>query len=248
VVYSDYVDLVPGNVNTQDDVIASDSAPLKDEGWGMSEIMRASWAAAKVNRKFKADLWDELKNPKSFTRGHPNDWRMNWMRAAVSFTATRGGPLGQPGDKVEILQEFFVPLDRFTNMLDDMRTVLRAGNKAGINLLSCTVRMVQQDKTGTVLAYAPKSKMVCIALDATVPVDNATGTRAPSAAVRSVFSGLIDKAIGHGGTFYLPYWRFASQDQFDQGYPGGKAGLRAAIATYDPQRKFWNSFLEQYLG
>lgn len=248
VVYCDYVDFAQSNADIpQSGRLPDPNAPLKEEGWGTSEILRASWAAARSDARFKAELWAELKNPKSFTRQYPNDWRINWMRVAVSFTATRGGPVNKKGDKVEILQEYFVPLAKFKDMVKELRKALRAGNPAGINLLFCTIRLVQQEKTGTVLSYARSSRMVCIALDATVPVDGKTGTRAPTAAVRETFSGLIDHAIGLGGTFYLPYWRFANKDQFDAGYPGAKAALLAAIQKYNPQRKFCNSFLQEYI-
>jgi decaprenylphospho-beta-D-ribofuranose 2-oxidase len=222
--------------------------PLKDEGWGMGEILRASWAAAKSDADFKEYLWNELNSNDSITRLRFADWRLNWMRAEVSFSATRGGPVGQAGDSVEILQEYFVPLEKFEAMLDAIRIALKPGNAAGIALLTSTVRLVQKDEVATALAYAGGSKMVCIALDATVPLDQTTGKRAPTQEVTKVFRALIDQAIALKGTFYLPYYCFATPDQFKAAYPGGSTKLLAAISTYDPHKKFWNEFLEAYLG
>jgi hypothetical protein len=79
----------------------------------MGEILRASWAAAKSDADFKEYLWNELNSNDSITRLRFADWRLNWMRAEVSFSATRGGTCGQAGDSVEILQEYFVPLEKF---------------------------------------------------------------------------------------------------------------------------------------
>lgn len=261
VLSADYVEFFPDTSNfpREGEGPLNPGAPLKEEGWGTSEILRAGWVAGMVDPKFKQMFWDELKNPLSpmdnYVEGvggtigqkHLPDWRQNWMRASVSFTASHGGPGADGHDRVEILQEYFVPPEHFDEMIGAMRAALKPGNAAGIDLLTCTVRLVQPDDV-TALSYARGGKRVCIALEATVRLDRASGIRAPTQATVLAFRGLIDKAISLHGSFYLPYYRFATPDQFKAGYPGGAEALLAAIQKYDPQRKFWNSFLQEYVG
>lgn len=237
VVYADYVENPGGDY----------SLGLKDETWGTSEVLRASWSAATQDAKFQKALWREIKNlrfnPSRISMSH----RINWMRAAVSFTASRGDPDGSGLDRVEMLQEYFVPVEEFVSMLSAIRQHLAPGNKADIRLLTCTVRVVQaeSDACQTALPYAPATR-VCLALEASVPLRGKGRARGPTAQAMAVFSQLIDEVLMRGGNFYLPYYKFASQAQFQRAYPNGTATLHAAVAKYDPQRKFNNEFLKHF--
>lgn len=232
VVYADYVENAGGAY----------TLALKDEAWGTSEVLRASWSAATQDAKFQQALWNEIKglrfNPSHASMHH----RMNWMRAAVSFTASRGDPGGPRPDRVEMLQEYFVPVGQCLAMLAAMRTHLAPGNAAGIRLLTCTVRVVQPDAHHTALSYAPDVR-VCLALEASVPLVGKDHARAPTAEAANVFRALIDAVLGLGGTYYLPYYPFATSAQFHAAYPHARATLQAAADTYDPQRVFSNTFL-----
>lgn len=233
VVYADYVEN-PGGAH---------ALALKDEAWGTSEVLRASWSAATQDAKFQKALWKEIKglrlNPSHATMHH----RMNWMRAAVSFTASRGDPGGTRPDRVEMLQEYFVPVGQLLAMLAAMRTHLAPGNAAGIRLLTCTVRVVQPDKCHTALSYAPDVR-VCLALEASVPLKGVGHERAPTAEAADVFRLMIDAALALGGNYYLPYYPFATSAQFQKAYPKGQTRLQAAANEYDPDRAFSNEFLK----
>jgi hypothetical protein len=103
--------------------------------------------------------------------------------------------------------------------------------------------VVQPDVCHTALSYAPDVR-VCLALEASVPLNGTGHARAPTKEAADVFRLLIDAALGLGGNFYLPYYPFATPAQFQAGYPHGKASLQAAAEQYDPQRAFSNEFLK----
>jgi len=57
---------------------------------------------------------------------------------------------------------------------------------------------------------------------------------------------MIDAALKHGGTYYLPYQLHASAAQFAAAYPPAEA-FRAVKRTVDPQGRLSNSLWQRYL-
>lgn len=89
--------------------------------------------------------------------------------------------------------------------------------------------------------------MVCIAMDAAVGVQATAEGPAPDATARRWALESTAHALACGGTYYLPYFRFADRALFRKAYPGWQE-QQGAIANYNPARRFWNSFLDQYLN
>lgn len=248
VVYADYVEENPEPYNPAFE--ESNDFSLKDEAWGTSELLRASWAAASEseNEKFQSMLWKEIKALKQSNVRISQ--RLNWMRAAVSFTVSRGNPERHPPaapDRVAMLQEYFVPLDKFQPMLATMREAFAPGNAAGVRLLTCTVRWVQKQQVNTALNYAPEGR-VCLALEAMVPLEGQGIQRAPQAPAKALFQTLIRRAIALDGTYYLPYYPFAEVADFQNTYGAGATILKDARQKYDPNGRFDNVFLNTYLA
>eukprot|EP01041_Mallomonas_annulata_P032006 gene32006-54418_t len=57
---------------------------------------------------------------------------------------------------------------------------------------------------------------------------------------------LIDLALQHGGTYYLPYQRHATPAQFAAAYPQADQ-FRATKAVWDPAGRMRNMLWAQYL-
>lgn len=57
---------------------------------------------------------------------------------------------------------------------------------------------------------------------------------------------LIDAALSVGGTYYLPYRKVATQEQFEKAYPRA-VKYRALKKKYDPTGRFSNTFLKDML-
>jgi len=135
----------------------------------------------------------------------------------------------------DILQEYFIPYDRMPEFVDGLRSVVRR-NKA--NLLNVTIRTVHKD-TVTALPYA-KQDMFGFVLYFNVGFDEKENE-----ILRKTTTDLIDVAASAGGTFYLPYQLFYSQEQLRRAYP--EVGpFFAAKKKYDPIELFSNKFYEKY--
>ncbi len=135
----------------------------------------------------------------------------------------------------EILQEYFVPPEKFTDFLDRIKPILRAAHP---DLLNITVRKVKAD-SGTVLAYAREDVFALVMYfhqELGVPAD---------AHMQVCTRQLIDVALACGGTYYLPYRLQASTAQFERAYPRARAFF-AAKRKYDPAGVFQNEFYLRY--
>lgn len=137
----------------------------------------------------------------------------------------------------EILQEYFVPLNTIDTFIALLRTAIR---DYGINMLNISIRYVPQDAT-TLLSYAPQ-EMFSVVLFINLPTDSITMKHA-----QEWTRLLIDGALNLGGTYYLPYLRLATQEQFEKAYPQS-AQLKSVKNQYDPHNKFMNCFTQQYLS
>lgn len=135
----------------------------------------------------------------------------------------------------DILQEYFVPFDKFPEFVDALRAIVQQ-NQA--NLLNVTIRTVHQDKI-TALPYA-KQDMFALVL-----YFNVKFNEQENESLRKTTSELIDAALAAEGTFYLPYQLFYSPAQLQKSYPEIDASF-AAKAKYDPAGLFTNKFFEKY--
>lgn len=206
---------------------------LKTEEWGDTELLRAAWAAARQGYSpLRKDIWNEVaKQQQTGT-----DSRMNWMRAAISFTSHRGEK------ETDILQEYFVPVDRFSEMLGKLRQIFQARN---VNVLSATVRLVHPEAQPVNLSYCSSAPMVSIAIDTSVAIIGSPHVPAP--AVFVWVNEAIDAALGLGGTYYLPYFRFAPNTSFQRAYPR-HAAQAVAIGKFNEGGRWSNEFLRQYFA
>lgn len=137
---------------------------------------------------------------------------------------------------VDVLQEYFIPVDKLGDFIRDMRTILPIHTDPA--LMNVSIRSVAEDKD-TFLRYADE-EMFGLVLSLRV----GTGTDG-DAALAALASDLIDKAIGLGGTFYLPYRLHSTPDQLLRAYPKAPAFF-ALKRKYDPGEVFQNKFYETY--
>ncbi len=136
----------------------------------------------------------------------------------------------------DIIQEYYVPIDRFVPFMDQFRDILVAGR---MNVLSSTVRYVQPDSTPA-LAYAPRGDVFAI-----IQMSNVGLSSEDQAHAESVTQRLVDAALENGGTYYLTYQLYPTPEQLHRAYP------KAAMAFerkrfYDPDETFSSQFYEKY--
>jgi FAD/FMN-containing dehydrogenase len=140
-------------------------------------------------------------------------------------------------DDTDILQEYFLPHERFAEFVEGLRAIV-AREKA--NLLNVTVRGVERD-TVTALPYAPQGAFALV-----LYFNQALNIPACQVLERTT-NALIDLVIRLGGRFYLPYQLYYSAEQLHAAYPE-VADLFAAKLRYDPARILSNTFYERYSG
>jgi FAD/FMN-containing dehydrogenase len=138
-------------------------------------------------------------------------------------------------DSTDVLHEYFVPRQRLAGFVDAMRAIIPSHNA---NLLNVTVRSVHQD-TDTFLRYADRPMMAFVMLFVQ------ERTPAGEQRMQAVTRDLIDAAIAHGGSYYLPYRLHATPAQFHQAYPRARAFFTAK-RKYDPGELFQNQFYVKY--
>ena len=134
----------------------------------------------------------------------------------------------------DILQEYFLPPDQLAAFLTDAAHVLRAHEAV---LLSGSIRSVNPDDIS--LTYA-RSHRLSVVLYLSQHVDH-SGVEDMQDLTRT----LIDLALAHGGTFYLPYQQHYTRAQLEAGYPQIDEFF-AMKRSYDPHLLLMNTFYSRY--
>ncbi|MFS0671572.1 FAD-binding oxidoreductase [Ornithinibacillus sp. 179-J 7C1 HS] len=155
--------------------------------------------------------------------------RNNAMRGASKFMEYDNAR------KTEILQEYFVPVDKFTSYLDDLRVVLE---KEDLNLLNITVRYVNEDEEA-VLSYAKEDMFALVLLI------NQGRDKKEIEQTEKVIQKMIDVTLKHNGSYYLPYYSYPTQAQMDEAYPRNKEFFEQK-KQFDPNELFMNLFYKEY--
>lgn len=135
----------------------------------------------------------------------------------------------------DILQEYFIPQDQMKSFVDGLRNTVQ---KNGANLLNVTIRIVHDDKVSA-LPYAKGDRF------AFVLYFNQKLNAEDAEILRKTTIDLIDVAEGVGGTYYLPYQLYYSQDQLHKSYPEID-DFFAQKRTFDPNELFSNTLYETY--
>jgi FAD/FMN-containing dehydrogenase len=135
----------------------------------------------------------------------------------------------------EMITEVFVPRSDLVRFVDDVREGLRAER---IELIYGTIRLIEKEEE-TFLPWARES-YVCVVFNVHVPH---TAECVAKAARDCQF--LIDRAIAHGGRYFLTYHRWARRDQVEACYPEFPEFLRLK-RKYDAEGCFQSNWYRHY--
>ena len=138
-------------------------------------------------------------------------------------------------DATYVLEEYFVPNERFDEFVPAMRAIFR---RHRVNVLNVSIRHARPDKE-TLLSWAPREVFAFVVYykqktDAASQREVGTWTRE-----------LVDAALRVGGSYYLPYQLHATRSQFLRAYPRAPEffGLKKRL---DPANKFRNMLWDKY--
>lgn len=134
-----------------------------------------------------------------------------------------------------VLQEYFLPVDSLAPFVRDMRRIL---HDSGVCAVNVSIRHANAEPA-PYITWAPRETFAfvlyyrqSVSSDAQRQVGH--WTRA-----------LIDAALAHGGTYYLPYQPHATRAQFARAYPRA-AELFAVKQHVDPEGRFTNVLWDLY--
>ncbi len=143
--------------------------------------------------------------------------------------------LGRTTRSSEMLTELYVPRTALPSFLSDVRGDLR---QRGLPVIYGTIRLIEQDRE-TFLPWA-RGNWACVTFNLCV-----THTSGGVNDAAQVFRKLIDRAIGHGGSFFLTYHRWATRRQVHSCYPQFEEFLRLKRAA-DPEEIFQSDWYRHY--
>lgn len=157
-----------------------------------------------------------------------------WRNYESSYDASALEPASR-AESTYALQEYFVPVDRFTGFVERLAGIVR---KHHANVVNVSVRHAAAD-TESLLAWARGEVFAFV-------VYYKQGTSPQERASADVWSReLVDAALSEGGRYYLPYQLHATADQFNRAYPAFPEFL-ALKRRLDPSNKFTNAMWMKY--
>ncbi len=135
----------------------------------------------------------------------------------------------------EMITELYVPRARLVDFMAAAREDFR---RHAVDLVYGTIRLIRRDEDAF-LAWA-REDYACVIFNLHVDHDAAGLARA-----RVDFQRLIDRAIEHGGSYFLTYHRFARRDQLLACYPEMPEFLRRKRAL-DPEERFSSNWYRHH--
>jgi FAD/FMN-containing dehydrogenase len=143
--------------------------------------------------------------------------------------------LGAGARGSEMITEVYVPRAELARFMEETCADFRA---RGTELIYGTVRLIEKDDE-SFLAWA-RDRYACVVFNLHV-----AHTRAGIEKARSDFRRLIDRAVCHGGSYYLTYHRWATREQVLACYPQFPEFLRLK-RSYDPAETFQSDWYRHY--
>jgi len=165
---------------------------------------------------------------------HDTITRNNAMRSESTFME-----FTKPG-QVEVLQEFFIPVENFEEYISELKPLLTSDDHdEDIKIHNITVRYAAQEEV-TSLHYATKDMLGLVVL-----IQHGVENKDIEEA-KEMIRKWTDLTIKLGGTYYLPYYPYQTEEQFQTAYPNWK-NFQEEKRRRDPNNVFQNLFYEHYL-
>lgn len=138
-------------------------------------------------------------------------------------------------NEVDILQEYYIPVKNLVPFIKDLSKMLSV---CGMATLNVSLRIVHQEDI--ILNYAPHQTMFAVVLYL-----NQQTTDKGIARMQKLTRKIIDLALAHEGTFFLPYQLYYSPEQLKKAYPMIDEFFTLK-KKFDPNEIFTNTFYESY--
>jgi FAD/FMN-containing dehydrogenase/uncharacterized membrane protein YhaH (DUF805 family)/SAM-dependent methyltransferase len=185
--------------------------------WAISEMPWGKW-----RREFLID-------PLLFARR-----TVRWRNYEAGYDVAELEPPSRK-QRTYVLQEYFVPVERFDDFVPKMAEIL---HRHRVNVINVSVRHALADP-GSLLAWAKGETFAFVLYYKQRTRENAR------VRVGVWTRELIEAALAVGGTYYLPYQPHATHEQFHRAYPRAKE-LFALKDSLDPDFRLRNVLWDKY--
>ena len=164
-------------------------------------------------------------------------WADSQLSAAYvdNYHADLDRAVGATTPGSEMITEIYVQRTQLCAFMEAARDVLRPRRA---NVIYGTVRLIEKDDE-TFLAWA-RDRYACVIFNLHI---EHTPQKIEQAA--AAFRDLIDLGVGHGGSYYLTYHRWARRDQVERCYPQMPEFL-ALKRQHDPSERFQSTWYRHY--
>lgn len=210
---------------TSDPVTVPDRLMPRQESYRASrfgQTVVTGWPGGKEIREHVLDPW--------VYRGSPVVWR----NYEASYDVRELEPKSRE-KRTYVLQEYFVPVDRFGDFVPRMREIFQRND---VNVVNVSIRHATPDP-GTLLAWAPGETFAFV-----VWYKQRTDAEGRAKVARWTRE-MADAALASGGRWYLPYQPHATPEQFAAAYPRSPEFF-ALKRRLDPNNRFRNKLWDRY--
>jgi FAD/FMN-containing dehydrogenase len=135
----------------------------------------------------------------------------------------------------EMITEVYVPREKLLAFMETARADFRANP---VELIYGTIRLIEKDDE-SFMVWA-RERYACVVFNLHVAHDRAGIEKA-----KEDFRRLIDRAIEHGGCYYLTYHAWATREQVLACYPQFREFLRLKL-KYDAAERFQSDWYRHY--
>jgi FAD/FMN-containing dehydrogenase len=135
----------------------------------------------------------------------------------------------------EMITEVYVPRSALSGFLDTLASDFR---RHDVTVIYGTIRLIERDDE-SFMPWA-RDPYACIVMNLHVPHSPQGISKAAND-----FRRVIDRAIEHGGSYFLTYHRWATREQVDACYPQFREFL-ALKRRYDPEERFQSDWYRHY--
>jgi FAD/FMN-containing dehydrogenase/SAM-dependent methyltransferase len=160
--------------------------------------------------------------------------KVHWRNYEAGYDVAELEPPSRK-HRTYVLQEYFVPVERFDEFVPKITEILR---RHRVNVLNISVRHAFADR-GSTMAWARTETFAFVLYYKQRTRENARER------VAVWTRELIDAVLSVGGTYYLPYQPHATPEQFHRAYPRAKE-LFAIKKKVDPEYRLRNVLWDKY--
>ena len=163
--------------------------------------------------------------------------KIHWRNYEAGYDVAELEPESRK-NSTYVLQEYFIPVDKFDEFSDLMSEIFL---RHKVNVINISIRHAEKD-LGSLLAWASTEVFAFVVWYKQYTNDSEKNK------VAVWTRELIDASLSLNGSYYLPYQAHATPKQFHQAYPNANQ-LMELKSKLDPTFKFknviWNTYYKQ---